>query len=268
MKEPSEARKNLEHLVKIVCKLRSPSGCQWDREQKKEDVARYILEEACEVVDAIENGSPADLREELGDLLFQIIFLSRLAEERGDFDLSGVMAGIGEKMIRRHPHVFGEAKVQSVADIRENWDIIKKNEGKGAAAGMERFAGITGALPALLRAQKITKEAAKVGFDWEKTEDVLQKVEEELRELKTAIITGRRERINEEMGDVLFSLVNLCRFLNVDAEASLRGALNKFVRRFSHIEKELWKEGKTPAEATLADMDRLWEEAKLRKEQT
>jgi tetrapyrrole methylase family protein/MazG family protein len=265
MKEPSEVQKNLEHLVGIVRKLRSPSGCQWDREQKKEDVARYILEEACEVVDAIENGSPADLREELGDLLFQIIFLSGLAEERGDFDLSGVMADIGAKMIRRHPHVFGKANVQSVAEIRGNWDLIKKEEGKGTAAGRERFAGIAGALPALIRAQKITKEAAKVGFDWEKTEDVLKKVEEELGELKTAIATGRCELINEEMGDALFSLVNLCRFLNVDAETSLRGALNKFVRRFSHIEEELRKQGKTTAEATLGDMDKLWEEAKLRK---
>lgn len=268
MQVTSKAEQHLRRLVEIVGRLRSPAGCLWDREQSDKDVAHYLLEEAYEVVDAIENGSPAAVREELGDLLFQIIFLAHLAEEKGDFNLAGVMAGIGEKMIRRHPHVFEDAKVGSVADIKENWEIIKKTEGKGAGAGRERFAGITSILPALLRAQKITKEAARIGFDWEKTEDVLKKVEEELAELTAVIETGRHEQVTEEMGDLLFSLVNLCRFLHVDAETALRSTLKKFTDRFSHIEEELLKTGKTPAEASLAEMNKLWEETKPKKEQT
>ena len=263
MKAASGVENNLVRLLELVRKLRSPEGCRWDREQTKEDIARYLLEEACEVIDAIENGSAAGLREELGDLLFHIVFLSRMAEERGEFDFAGVMAGIEEKMIRRHPHVFGDRQVGSVAEIRENWDSIKKNEGKGASTYRERFQGITRTLPALVRAQKITKEAAKAGFDWGRTEDVLKKVDEELEELKAAMKTRRSDLVREEMGDLLFSLVNLCRFLEVDAEASLRGAMNKFVRRFSHIEESLLKEGKRPDDATLSEMDILWEKAKF-----
>jgi tetrapyrrole methylase family protein / MazG family protein len=257
----SEADQHLVHLLNIVRKLRSPEGCLWDREQKPEHVARYLLEEAYEVVDAVEMGSAPAIREELGDLLFQIIFLARIAEEREDFDFVDVITAAGKKMVRRHPHVFGDAKVESVADIKGNWDIIKKME-KGGYSYRERFEGITKALPALLRAQKITQEAAKAGFDWGKTEDVFEKVEEELEELKDAIKTNRRERINEEIGDILFSLVNLCRFLDVNAEESLRGASQKFVRRFSSIEDELIKEGRNPAETPLSELDRLWEEAK------
>ena len=268
MQATSKAEQHLRRLVEIVGRLRSEAGCLWDREQSDKDVACYLLEEAYEVVDAIENGSPAAVREELGDLLFQIIFLAHLAEEKGYFDLAGVMAEIGEKMIRRHPHVFEDAKVGSIADIKENWEIIKKTEGKAVSKRRERFAGITSTLPALLKAQKITKEAAKVGFDWEKTEDVLKKVEEELAELAAVIEAGRHEQVTEEMGDLLFSLANLCRFLHVDAETALRKALKKFTNRFSHIEEELLKAGKTPAEASLAEMDKLWEEAKLKKEQT
>jgi tetrapyrrole methylase family protein/MazG family protein len=256
------AGQNLARLMAVVSRLRSPSGCLWDREQDKHDIARYLLEEAYEVVDAIENGSPAALQEELGDLLFHIIFLAGLAEEKADFDLTGVMAGIEEKMIRRHPHVFGNKSVENVAAIKENWDIIKKKEGKGLGTCRDRFNGIATALPALIRAQKITQTAAKVGFDWENTAGVLKKVEEELAELKQAMQTCRQERIAEEMGDLLFSLVNLCRFLAVDAEASLRGASHKFIRRFAYMEAELLKVGKEPATATLAEMDRLWEAAK------
>jgi tetrapyrrole methylase family protein/MazG family protein len=265
MQATSKAEQHLRRLIEIVGRLRSPAGCLWDREQSDKDVARYLLEEAYEVVDAIENGSAEAVREELGDLLFQIIFLAHLAEEKGGFDLAGVMADVGKKMIRRHPHVFGNTVVGSVTTIKENWKIIKKAEGKAVSKYGERFTGITKALPALLKAQKITEEAAKVGFDWEKTEDVLKKVEEELAELKAAIKTGRHDQVTEEMGDLLFSLVNLCRFLNVDAETTLRTTLKKFTDRFSHIEEELMKVGKTPAEASLAEMDRLWEEAKLKR---
>jgi tetrapyrrole methylase family protein/MazG family protein len=267
MQATSKAEQHLRRLVEIVGRLRSPAGCLWDREQSDKDVACYLLEEAYEVVDAIETESPAAVREELGDLLFQIIFLAHLAEEKGAFDLADVMTDVEEKMIRRHPHVFGNTAVGSVATIKENWELIKKTEGKAVSKCGERFAGITKTLPALLKAQKITKEAAKVGFDWEKTEDVIKKVEEELAELTAAIEAGRHEQVTEEMGDLLFSLVNLCRFLDVDAEAALRRALKKFADRFAYIERELLKAGKTPAEASLVEMDKLWEEAKLKKEQ-
>jgi len=253
---------NLARLMEIVSKLRSPSGCLWDREQSKEDIARYLLEEAYEVVDAIENGSPAALLEELGDLLFHIIFLADLADEQADFDLTDVMAGIVEKMIRRHPHVFSDKSVESVTAIKENWDLIKKKEGKGLGTCRDRFNGIATVLPALIRAQKITQTAAKVGFDWENIAGVLEKVEEELAELKSAIKAKRQECIAEEMGDLLFSLVNLCRFLDVDAEASLRGASHKFIQRFAYIEEELLKMGKKPAKTTQPEMERLWKEAK------
>ncbi len=264
MTKPIPAEENIGRLREIVRKLRSKEGCPWDREQKKEDVGRYLIEEAYEVIEAIEKGSPADLREEMGDLLFQIVFLSRMAEEEGEFSLEDVITDIEIKMIRRHPHVFGKVKVDSVADIKENWAIIKEKEGKPASECGKRFDGITKALPALSMAQKITQEAAKVGFDWENGEEVLKKVEEELGELKAAVKTGNQGRISEEMGDMFLSLVNLCRFLNVDAETALRKTLKKFTVRFSHIEKELRKVGKTPAEASLAEMDMLWDEAKAR----
>lgn len=255
---------NLARLLEIVSRLRSPSGCLWDRSQSKQDIARYLLEEAYEVVDAIENGSPAHLQEELGDLLFHIIFLAALAKENAEFDLAGVMAGIEAKMIRRHPHVFSGTSVESVAAIKENWDIIKRQEGKGLGTGQKRWEGIAKNLPALIQAQKITQTAAKVGFDWEDTSAVLNKLEEETAELKEAMQTHSQERITEEMGDLLFTLVNLCRFLAVDAEASLRGASQKFMRRFASMEEELLKIDKQPETATMAEMDRLWEEAKLK----
>lgn len=266
MQSTSKAEQQLRQLLKIVDKLRSETGCPWDRQQSARDIARYLLEEAYEVVDAIENGSPAAVREELGDLLFQVIFIAHLAEEKGDFDLASVMAEVERKMIRRHPHVFGSAAVRSVKDVKENWESIKRTEGKSIGADKERFAKIISTFPALPAAQKITKEAAKVGFDWEETDDVLKKVREELTELADVIKAGHRDRVMEEMGDLLFSLVNLCRFLNLDAESALRGTLKKFTDRFSHIEKELLKAGKTPDEASLAEMDKLWEEAKLKRE--
>ena len=249
----------------LVRHLRSPEGCQWDREQKKEDIAGYLLEEAYEVIGAIEKGEAGALKEELGDLLFQIIFLASLAEEKDHFDLAEVMQGVREKMIRRHPHVFGNRSVRGVSDIKDNWHAIKKIE-KGETSYRERLEGITRALPALLRAEKISKEAAKAGFDWEKTADVLAKLEEELGELKEAMKTGSHAPISEELGDMLFSLVNLCRFLEVDAETALRHTTDKFVRRFSFIEDELRKKNRTPDDATPSELDRLWEEAKKKHE--
>lgn len=249
-------------LLNVLRRLRSPEGCLWDRQQTKEDIGRYLLDESYEVLDAIATGTPADLKEELGDLLFQILFLAQLAEEAGEFDIADVLDGVTAKMIRRHPHVFGNREVSSVADIRANWEDIKRNEEKKYENHRSLLDKIPRSMPGLMRAQKITQLAAKVGFDWSAAQEVIAKIEEELQELKTAVETGGTEHISEEIGDMLLSLVNLCRFFSIDAERSLQGTILKFNTRFAHIEKKLKERGKTPADASLEEMDRLWNEAK------
>lgn len=251
----------LQELRRIIRKLRSGEGCAWDREQTKEDAGRYLIEEAYEVIDAIDGGLSAALREELGDLLFQILFLTQIAEEEGEFGLSGVIEGIMEKMIRRHPHVFGEAKADSVDEVKARWQDIKSRvEGK-TQEGL--LAGVPRSLPALRRAQLITERASSVGFDWDNAGDILKKLVEELHEFEAALRDGARKKIAGEIGDMLFCLVNLSRFIRVDAEAALRATVEKFVRRFSYIERSLLARGKTPAEVSLADMDSLWDESKI-----
>ena len=255
--------KTLQTLLEIIRKLRSPEGCPWDRQQKKEDIGRCLMDEAYEVIDAIDGASAAALREELGDLLFQILFLAIMAEEKGEFTLSDVMNDIAEKMIRRHPHVFGGKQVRSVEEVKANWQDIKETlENKRPKAGL--LDGVSRSLPSLLRAQKITEKASRVGFDWSAVEDVMAKVEEELQELKAALKDNQRESVREEMGDLMFSLVNLSRFAHVNADEALRCANQKFVDRFAFVETELAAQGKTPGEASLEEMDRLWDECKAR----
>ena len=250
----------LHELRNIIRMLRSQKGCPWDRQQTKKDIGRYLIEEAYEVIDAVDAGIPADLREELGDLLFQILFLTEIAEEKEEFRLSDVIEEVKEKMIRRHPHVFGEAKADSVDDVKAQWHSIKNSvEGKGRG---RLLAGIPRSLPALKRAQLITEKASSVGFDWDSPRDVLDKLAEEIREFERALTDNKKEKIEEEMGDILFCLVNICRFVRIDAETALRAAVEKFVRRFSHIEDALAAQGMTPAEAPLAVLDRLWDETK------
>jgi tetrapyrrole methylase family protein/MazG family protein len=257
--------KNLQVLLEIIRTLRSPAGCPWDIRQTRADMAKYLLDEACEVIDAIDGGSADALKEELGDLLFQILFLAVMAEERGEFTLSDVMAAIGEKMIRRHPHVFGDRTVRDVAEVKANWQAIKRDiEKKGSSGGL--LNGIPRSLPALIRAQKMAEAAATVGFDWDRTDAVMLKVEEELSELRVALQEGRRQRIREELGDLLFTLVNVCRFQNVDADEALRQANRKFAARFACVEQKLAAAGKTPEQASLAEMDALWEECKANEE--
>lgn len=259
------AEEKFRELLDLVVRLRAPEGCPWDRSQKKEDLGRYLIEEAYEVIEALDGDSPDELREELGDLLFQILFLARIAEEEREFDMTAVLGGITEKMIRRHPHVFGKTKVANVEAVRSNWEQIKKElEHKGECE--PRLAdGISRSLSALARAQRITARASAVGFDWENTDAVLKKVEEELTEFRAALETENRTALKEEAGDLLFTLVNLCRFTGVDAEAALRASLGKFTKRFACIEQALARRGKTPVESTLAEMDKLWDEAKNKK---
>ena len=253
---------DIEALAAIIRKLRSPEGCPWDREQRKEDLARYVLEEAYEVADAIKGGSPEALKEELGDLLFQILFLVRLAEETAEFSLADVTTAVGGKMIRRHPHVYGRVRVNGVADVKANWRDIKERIEKKPPDRQGALEKVPRALPALARAQRIGEAAAGVGFDWKDADGVLQKIDEEVDELRAALKAGETERVDEEIGDLLFSVVNLCRFVKVDAEQSLTEAVKKFIERFRRIEDRLRSEGLSPAEATFQRLDSLWNEVK------
>jgi len=259
------AEENFRELLDLVARLRSSKGCPWDRSQKREDIGRYLIEDAYEVLEALDGPSPDELREELGDLLFQILFLARIAEEAGEFDMTAVLGGITEKMIRRHPHVFGKTKVANIEAVRSNWEQIKKDlEHKGE--GEPRLSdGIPRSLSALARAQRITARASAVGFDLEDAVAVLKKVEEELSEFRVALEAGNQAAMKDEAGDLLFTMVNLCRFAGADAETALRGSLGKFTKRFAYIEQALAERGKTPAESTLAEMDKLWNESKNNK---
>ena len=262
MKPPAHTEEKFRELLDLVEKLRSPDGCPWDRVQKKGDIGRYLMEEAYEVLEALEGSSPENEKEELGDLLFQIIFLARIAEEAGEFNMAAVLGGITEKMIRRHPHVFGDATVEGVEEVRTNWERIKTEvEHKGDKAS-PICDGIPRSLSTMAKAQRITTRAAEAGFDWPDIAGVLDKIEEELTEFRAALKTEDPERMQDEAGDLLFTLVNLCRFAKVDAEAALRSSLRKFINRFSHIERKLAARGKTPKGSSPAEMDRLWEEAK------
>ncbi len=253
----------LERILKIIRKLRSEDGCPWDRQQKKEDMAKYILEETYELIDAINNGSPDAMKEEMGDLLFQVFFLASISEEAGEIDIPDVMKDVTDKMIRRHPHVFGNVEVKDIDQVKINWSEIKKNiEKRNGGGGF--FDGIPRSMPALKRAQKVTEKASAVGFDWGKKEEVIEKIEEELNEFKSSLATSDTNCINEEIGDLLFSLVNLSRFVNVDAEESLSASLAKFIKRFSFIEQKLAEKGKDPLSASLEEMNDLWNESKLK----
>ena len=265
MKPPADAEEKFRELLEIVVKLRSPGGCPWDRAQNKGDIGRYLIEEAYEVLEALEGPSADHIREELGDLLFQILFLARMAEEAGEFNIAGVLAEISAKMIRRHPHVFGDATVKGVEEVRANWERIKTEVEHKGDQGSPICDGIPRSLSTLARAQRITARAAETGFDWPDTAGVLDKVEEELAEFRAALATKDPKLIQDEAGDLLFTLVNLCRFAQVDAETALRSSLRKFIDRFSHIEQKLAARGKTPQGSSPAELDRLWEEAKKMK---
>jgi tetrapyrrole methylase family protein/MazG family protein len=259
---PADAEAKFRELLAIIVRLRSPDGCPWDRAQKKGDIGRYLIEEAYEVLEALEGSSPANLREELGDLLFQILFLAGIAEEAREFNIADVLGEISAKMVRRHPHVFGGATVEGVEEVRTNWERIKKEVEHKGDKGSSICDGIPHSLSTPARAQRITARAAEAGFDWPDTAGVLDKVEEELAEFRAALEMKDPERIRDEAGDLLFTLVNLCRFVQVDAEAALRSSLRKFIDRYSHIERELAARGKSPKDSSLAEMDRIWEEAK------
>lgn len=245
-------------LVEIMARLRGPGGCPWDRSQSREDLKTYLVEETYEVLDAIDSGSGEKLREELGDLLLQIVFHAEIADEENSFDIEDVCAGINEKLIRRHPHVFGDVKADTPDVVLQNWEAIKKGEKEGKSV----LAGVPKILPALLKAFRLQEKAARVGFDWEETRQVEAKVDEELAELREAVSLNDRDKIREELGDLLFAIVNLSRFLKLDPEDTLQAANEKFIRRFKSVETSAAGIGRELHGMSLAEMDELWEAAK------
>ncbi|HJS32812.1 MAG TPA: nucleoside triphosphate pyrophosphohydrolase [Alphaproteobacteria bacterium] len=257
----------IERLTAVMARLRHPTrGCPWDVEQTFATIAPYTIEEAYEVADAIERRDMAGLKEELGDLLFQVVFHARMAEEAGLFDFDAVAAALSEKMVRRHPHVFADAEIAGSAAQTVAWEAHKASErhgGSDAPAGA--LDGVPVGLPALTRAQKIQGRAARVGFDWPDAGPALDKIVEEVDELRAEINTGGAPaRLEEEIGDLLFACVNAARWAKVDAESALRRAAAKFERRFRRVEAALAARGKRPEDSTLAEMDALWDEAKAR----
>ena len=247
----------IQRLVRIMARLRAPDGCPWDREQTPKTLKQYIVEEAYEVLDAIDEGDASTLCEELGDLLLQIVFQAQIADEAEDFDIQDVAKAISDKMERRHPHVFSDAPTPtSAADVEVSWEQIKAKEGKKALSGVPR------ALPALQRAARVTEKASRVGFDWKYGHEVLDKVEEEIQELREALAEGNTENIEAEMGDLLFSLSNFSRHIGVDAESALRSTIDRFTARFEWVEQALQEQNLTSENTSLAVLDDLWNEAK------
>ncbi len=249
-------------LLSLMRRLRGPGGCPWDAKQDNHTIKVYLIEEAYEVLDAIEKESPEETCGELGDLLFQIIFLSALAEEKGMFDFLEVVDKITEKMVRRHPHVFSNATVFSAEQVADNWAKIKRKETSGEASFSSSLKHVPGGLPALLRAHRLSERAAKTGFDWPDRQGIWEKVLEEVEELEGAMNSGDEETVKEEMGDLLFSMVNLSRHWGMNAEDLLRAANRKFVRRFEEMETRLNQKGISMERATAGQMNAAWEAVK------
>jgi MazG family protein len=246
-----------DEFVKIVRRLRRE--CPWDKEQTHDSIKAGTLEEAYEVVEAIDEKNYGELKKELGDLLLHVVFHASLAQDDSRFTIKDVIAGITQKLIKRHPHIFGDTKVTGAEHVKDNWEKIKLSEGRESVVD-----GIPKELPALLRANRLQEKVARVGFDWEKREQVWDKVEEEVKELHAAVDNQSHSEIEDELGDLLFALVNYSRFVKVNPENALRRANEKFIRRFKHIEKRMKSEGKDIHNSTWQEMDKFWDEAKTK----
>jgi MazG family protein len=258
MQLPDQKGQTLTRLVEIMQRLLAPNGCPWDREQTLQTLRPYVIEEAHEVVDAIDAGSPEELREELGDLLLQIVFQSELARAKGWFGPDDVVQGICDKLVRRHPHVFGDTTVRDSDEVLANWEVIKAEEKKGRGV----LEGLPKALPALLRAARTGEKAARVGFDWPDRAGARAKVDEELSELDQALARGDRDAIEHELGDVLFALVSVARKADVDPEAALRGTLDRFAKRVRAVETAVAARGEDLSAQSPEALDALWQAAK------
>ncbi len=252
---------NIRRLYDIVKRLRAPGGCPWDREQTLHSLKPCLLEETYELLDAMESGSIADHVEELGDVLLQVVFQCVVREEEGAFTLDDVASAVADKMVRRHPHVFGDVKVDNVAGVLNNWEAIKGQEKKDKP-DRSALDGVPAALPALLKAQRTQAKASRVGFDWKDSSGAIDKIDEELSEVKEAISAGDKKHIEEEIGDLLFAVVNSCRFLEVQAEDALQGATSKFSRRFRAVEKTVREQGRNMKEMSLSELDEVWDAVK------
>jgi tetrapyrrole methylase family protein/MazG family protein len=266
-------------VLKTVARLRAPGGCPWDGEQTHQSLRKHLIEEAYEVLEVLDQvDSPGALAstplrnhfvEEWGDLLLQILLHSEIASEtRSDVQFAAIADGLNEKLIRRHPHVFGEAKVSGTDEVLKNWDLIKKEEKASAPPQESVFDSIPKSLPPLLRTEKVISKVTKVGFQWPNLDGPLAKLEEEVSELRAALKNPDQEKIESEIGDVLFSISNIAFLLKMDPEAALRGTLRRFESRFRHVERRLKESGKTPGESTLEEMDRFWDEAKILEKKT
>jgi len=261
------SKADIQKLVDLVARLRGENGCPWDREQTRETLKPMLIEEAYEVLDALDGASPAELKEELGDLLFQVVFHAQIAQEKGEFRLADIIDRLHEKMVRRHPHVFGGADLRTADDVLRNWEDIKAAErGTSSASspdsGKSLLDGIPSRLPALHQAYQMTAKASRVGFDWPDLGAILVKLKEEAAETLEAHAAKDQSRLVDEAGDLLFVAVNVARFLGVDPETALRHSNRKFERRFRYVEAKIKGQGRELKEASLAEMDALWDEAK------
>jgi len=246
-------------LIGIMQSLRSENGCEWDKEQTHESLRQYLIEEAYEAVEAIDNGDMDLLKEELGDLLLHVVFHAKLGEEKGNFDINDVLAGINEKLIRRHPHVFGENSEKNIEKIKMDWEELKQIEGRGS-----RIDGVPTNLSGLQRAFRLQEKAATTGFDWDNVDDIWTKIDEEIEEVRKASSDGNKKELEEEIGDLIFSAVNLSRFMGVNPEDALRRTIKKFESRFKSIEKAAEDSGRNITELSLEEMDKIWESSKIK----
>ncbi|OGW48949.1 MAG: nucleoside triphosphate pyrophosphohydrolase [Nitrospirae bacterium RBG_19FT_COMBO_42_15] len=255
--------KRFNNLLKIMSKLRGKKGCPWDKEQTRESLKPFIIEEAYEVIEAIDEKSPEKLKEELGDLLLQVVFHAQLAKEKKEFDMEDILTTLEEKLIRRHPHVFGDVSYEDAKEVLVQWEKIKKEE----KANIERESmldSVPKELPALLRAHRLQDKASRVGFDWKHIDDVFAKVEEEIKEFKGAVKDKKADEIEDELGDIFFALVNVARFLEINPEDALRKTISKFISRFRYIEEKAKEAKRELSDMTLEEMDKYWDEAKGR----
>lgn len=254
------AKRSFDELVALMTTLRGPNGCPWDRKQTLESLKPFIVEESYEVVDAIDKNDRAALAEELGDFLLQAVFVAEITRAEGSFDIGDAITAIYNKLVRRHPHVFGDVEAKDAEQVLVNWEKLKNEERK--AEDKSVLAGVPQALPALLKASRLTEKAARVGFDWRRAEDVFAKIDEEVQELRDAIDGRNPQDIHDEIGDLLFSIANIARKLDVNAEEALQSANRKFKRRFESMERSVRGEGRNLDQLTLEQMDALWDEAK------
>jgi len=261
MNDPEAAFKK---LVAIVDTLMSENGCPWDKVQTHDTLKPYLVEEVYETLEALDDGDPQEIQGELGDLLYQILFHAKISSQNNEFDIGDVIESISAKMVRRHPHVFKDGKLDTPDQVVDQWEEIKKTEANHSRRESV-LDGVPKPLPGLLRAQKLQKKAAKHGFDWDKISAVFDKLDEEIAEFKEAVLSGKNDDIAEELGDILFVLVNIARHKKIDAEEALRKTNNKFIKRFHHIERQVAQKGKTMKDTPLDEMERYWQEAKKNK---